>query len=271
MSLGGAPAILMVAPNGARRTKADHPGLPLTVAETAAEAARAAGAGAAILHAHVRDAEGAHVLDAGLYRELVAEVARTAPGMLVQITTEAVGRYTPEDQAALVRAVRPAMVSVALREMAPDAEMAHAARFYAWAAEAGVHVQHILYDRRDADRLDALLADGTVPPALDCRLIVLGRYGERGADPADLDAFETPGAPWFLCAFGAAEGAAVARALARGGHARVGFENNLLDRDGRPAASNAVLVAEAARAAHALGRPVASAADAARILGVGAP
>jgi len=273
---GKTPVILMVAPNGARRSKADHPGLPVTIGETAREAAQAAAAGAAILHAHVRDAHGVHVLDAGLYAELIAEVGRQAQGMLVQITTEAVGRYTPEEQAAVVRAVEPAMVSVALREMVPDAEaLPQAARFYAWAAEAGVHVQHILYDPGDAARLDALIADGTVPAALDCRLLVLGRYSEKGAAPEDLDAFAIPevhpaahpAAPWFLCAFGAREGDAIAHALARGGHARVGFENNFLARDGSMAASNAVLVAEAAEAARALGRPVAAPGEAARLLG----
>ena len=64
-----AKPLIMVAPNGARRMKADHPALPLTVAETVetAQACHAAGAGA--LHLHIRDAEGRHSLDAGHYRE----------------------------------------------------------------------------------------------------------------------------------------------------------------------------------------------------------
>lgn len=265
-----APAILMAAPNGARRGKADHPALPVTIPETVAEAVRCRAAGAAAIHAHVRDRTGAHVLDAGLYAELIAEIAAAAPDMLVQVTTEGVGRYGPEDQARVVRALRPAMVSVALGEMVPDAAaLAHAARFYAWAAEAGVHVQHILYAPAEAARLDALLADGTIPAGLTCRLFVLGRYGDRPAAPGDLGAFlPPPAAPWFLCAFGRAEGACIAAALAAGGHARVGFENNLHRADGSLAPDSAALIAEAAGAARAAGRPVASPAAARAILGI---
>ena len=90
--------VLMVAPNGARRTKADHPALPVSVAETVEAALACHEAGAGGLHAHVRDRQGAHVLDAGLYRELIAEMGLRAPAMAVQITTEAVGRYSPAEQ-----------------------------------------------------------------------------------------------------------------------------------------------------------------------------
>ena len=58
---------LMVAPNGATKTKADHPALPVTIPEIVACAEACARAGADGIHAHVRDAEGRHVLDAGLY------------------------------------------------------------------------------------------------------------------------------------------------------------------------------------------------------------
>ncbi|MEF9602808.1 3-keto-5-aminohexanoate cleavage protein, partial [Paracoccus sp. PXZ] len=85
-------------------------------------------AGAGGIHAHVRDAEGRHVLDAGLYAELIAELARAVPEMAVQITTEAVGRYSPAEQRALVARLRPAAVSVALREITaePDARLTRA-------------------------------------------------------------------------------------------------------------------------------------------------
>lgn len=61
------------------------------------------------------------------------------------------------------------------------------------------------------------------------------------------------------------EGACAALAAALGGHARVGFENNLTLSDGTPAPDNAALVAPAAAAARLIGRPLADA-DAARAL-----
>ena len=67
--------------------------------------------------------------------------------------------------------------------------------------------------------------------------------------------------PWLLCAFGAAEHACVTAAAAMGGHVRVGFENNLYLHNGDTAPDNAALVAQAARAAASLGRPLATPAD----------
>jgi uncharacterized protein (DUF849 family) len=50
--------ILAVAPNGARKTKADHPALPMTPEEIAMTAAACHEAGAAMIHLHVRDPDG---------------------------------------------------------------------------------------------------------------------------------------------------------------------------------------------------------------------
>ena len=82
---------LMVAPNGARRTKQDHPAIPVTLEETFATAQKCYAAGAESIHFHLRDADQQHLLDAGLYKEGLAELHRLLPEMHLQITTEAVG------------------------------------------------------------------------------------------------------------------------------------------------------------------------------------
>ena len=74
---------IMVAPNGARRTRADHPALPITPEEIAATARACQAAGAGAIHAHVRDDAGRHVLDAPLYRRLIGLVGEAAPGMAI--------------------------------------------------------------------------------------------------------------------------------------------------------------------------------------------
>lgn len=245
---------IMLAPNGARKTKADHPALPMTIAETiaAARAAHAEGAGA--LHAHVRDASGGHSLDAGLYRELIAEMARAVPDMPVQITTEAAGRYSPADQRAVVRAVRPEGVSVALGEMWPDSgHDPDASGFYHWAAEAGIPVQHILYSPADVTCLSQRVAAGAIPTPLQL-LFVLGRYQPpRPAIPDMLTGFlraarTLPGNPdWAACAFGPQETDCLLTAITAGGKARIGFENNLIGPDGTLAPDNAARVADLVR------------------------
>ncbi len=52
------PVVIAVAPNGARKSKADHPRLPLTPSELAECAQDCLDAGASMLHLHVRDAAG---------------------------------------------------------------------------------------------------------------------------------------------------------------------------------------------------------------------
>jgi uncharacterized protein (DUF849 family) len=246
---------IMVAPNGARLTRADHPALPVTIPQIVADARDCAEVGATGIHAHVRDAEGRHVLDAGLYRELLAELATALPGFQAQVTTEAVGRYSPAEQRGLVEDLRPAAVSIALREIAAEGEEAQTRRFFRFCDEAGIGVQHILYDEDDIAHLARLVADGTIPGGGLKALIVLGRYtpGQRSA-PADLDAPAAallralPGVDWAACAFGPAETDCLLAAARLGGKARIGFENNRLMRDGSPAASNADRVRELAQA-----------------------
>ncbi|WP_421703789.1 3-keto-5-aminohexanoate cleavage protein [Aliiroseovarius sp.] len=233
----------MVAPNGGRKTKAEHPAVPISIPELVDSARVCHAAGAQALHAHVRDNDGQHVLDAGLYRELLAECARCVPGMQVQITTEALGRYSPAQQRQLVRAVQPTQVSVALREQDPDGEAAEARDFYFWAAEAGLESQHILYSPRERQWLERLQDRGIIPQLRQRVLYVLGRYEDGlASDPRNVSAFVAAGSRdvrWMVCAFGQSETDCLAEAHALGGEMRVGFENNCLNRDGRVAADNA--------------------------------
>lgn len=261
------PVAIAVAPNGGRRTKADHPALPQTAAELAETAAACLGAGAAMIHLHVRDREGRHILDAEAYREAIRAV-RAAVGerLVIQITTEAVGRYRPEEQMGVVREVRPEAASLAFRELVPDA--AHEAgfcRFLDFMKKESIVPQIILYHPDEARRLADMMARGLLPYEDFPVLYVLGRYTEgQRSEPADLLPFLAPGMPRFdhfmVCAFGPRELACVTAAALFGGHARVGFENNLFLPDGGLAPDNAALVAGVAGALRALGLRAADAA-----------
>ncbi|GIL00142.1 MAG: 3-keto-5-aminohexanoate cleavage enzyme [Alphaproteobacteria bacterium] len=260
------PTAIAIAPNGARRTKADHPRLPMTPEEIAAEAARSLDAGAAMLHLHVRDRQGRHLLDASAYRQATATI-RSAVGqrLVVQITTEAAGSYGPDTQMAVARAARPEAVSLALRELVADAahEKAFAA-FMEWLAREAVMTQIILYDAADAARLADLRRRGLVGGDTVHVLYVLGRYAAgQTSEPADLLPFLAAAAPlpvdFMVCAFGARETACVTAGALFGGDMRVGFENNLLLPDGRVAPDNASLVSAAASAVASCGIPLADA------------
>jgi uncharacterized protein (DUF849 family) len=245
---------IAVAPNGGRRTKVDHAALPVSPEELAETAHAAVEAGAAIIHVHVRDRNGDHLLDADAYREAISAIrAVVGDGIVVQITTEGLGRYAPEVQMAVVREVQPEAASLALRELVPDAgHEAAFAELLQFMARRGMAPQIILYAPEEAVRLADLIRRGVVPADDIPVLYVLGRYAEgQRSDPADLLPFLAPGQPrfqhWSVCAFGPREATCVAMGAFLGGHVRVGFENNLFLPDGTIAPDNAALVAVAAR------------------------
>lgn len=254
------PVAIAVAPNGGRKVKADHPAVPLTPAELAVTAAHCLEAGAAMIHAHVRNADGSHLLDAAAYRDAIAAI-RSAVGdrLVIQITSEALGKYTPAQQRAVVQAVKPEAVSLALRELVPDAGEEQAfADLLGWMKRERVTPQIILYDAQDAARLAEFRKRGLVPFQKLPVLFVLGRYtAGQTSSPADLLPFVVPAAPtfehWSVCAFGAQEAACVTAGALLGGHIRVGFENNELLPDGCRAKGNQDLVAAARRALEAVG------------------
>lgn len=256
--------VLIAAPNGARRTPADHPNLPVTSDALAREAALCLAAGASMLHMHVRDAAGQHTLDPELYRQAIAAVREAAPGMIVQATSEAAGRYRPEEQIAAMRALAPEAMSVAVREIVPDAESENAAAdFHAWAKAAGIHVQHIVYSPQEVKRFFDLKARDIIPAGRASLLFVLGKYiPPQDGQPEEVASFvsEIGGqdVDFTVCAFGRNEHACIAEAMRCGGHARVGFENNLLLPDGKPANHSADLVALAAAEARRIDRGIAN-------------
>ncbi len=254
--------LVMVAPNGARRSKADHPHLPITPDELAEAAAQAVAAGAAAIHLHVRDEEGRHSLDPERYRMAVSAIrARVGRDPVIQISTESVGLYEPEEQMELVRSLWPEAVSLAIRELVPDDTPAaeRRARVFFWElAEAGVWTQFILYDRQDILRFHALRERGVIAADRPFVLLVLGRGATLADLPAMLHALSGPHArkavDWMVCGFDRLELPAAATAIALGGHVRVGFENNLRLADGRQAPDNAALVRQLEPLWRALGR-----------------
>ncbi|ATG36775.1 hypothetical protein PhaeoP23_02671 [Phaeobacter piscinae] len=251
---------LMVAPNGARRRQADHPGLPLRTAEIAATAAACQRAGADALHLHVRNRDGGHSLDAGRYRAAMAAVAEAAPGMAIQITTESAGIFDVADQLACLEALRPAAASVSVREMARDWTLA--ARAYAICAEAGTEVQHILYGPDCIAALRQAYTRGDIPAQMRSAIFVLGQYAPpRLAEASELCVFLEATADldldWGLCAFGRQEHACLLAGLEAGGRLRIGFENNTQAADGSEYPDNAASVAEFVALARAAGhRPL---------------
>lgn len=105
--------------------------------------------------------------------------------------------------------------------------------------------------------------------------------GVKNAMPVDRDVFDYyihsvrrlfgPDTPWCAAGIGAHQITLNEWAIVAGGHVRTGLEDNVrLDRD-RLAPSNAALVQRAADICQREGRPVATCAEARRILGLRMP
>lgn len=238
------PPFIMVAPTGARRTRVDHPAMPVTLPQILETAVACQAAGADAIHLHVREEDGSHSLDAGRYQEALAELAIATPKMAVQISTEAVGIFDVADQLACLRTVAPKWASVSIREIARTPELADAV--YGTCHDAGTKVQHILYGPDDIGLLRDWQAKGLVRPDQIDVICVLGRYTVgQTSTPADLDPFLAdlaPQTPWMVCAFGPTEHACLHYAAQRGGTLRVGFENSLTNNGGVAHADNAASI-----------------------------
>ena len=265
MAVFSHPLLITVAPNGAYKQRPDHSALPITTAELGQTAKLCLDAGAAMIHMHIRDAQGRHSLDVQGYRDAQQAVkAAVGDEMIIQVTSEAARVYKAPEQIAMVTALQPEAVSVGLREVdQPEIGDAGLAQFFGWLAKERVMTQVIVYDVADLQRWQALRAQGVIPDAPWSLLFVLGRYSVgQTSEPKDLLPFvmaHTGNEPWSMCAFGAGEHACATTAAALGGHVRVGFENNLLLNNGQVAPDNAALVRQVADSARVLGRSLCTA------------
>ena len=235
----------MVAPTGARLGKTDHSAVPITTPEVVATAMACADAGATVIHAHVRDDQGKHSIDADRYNELAAAIAARTD-IRIQVSTEAAGVFEVAHQQACLENVNVRDVSVSVREAmrVPD----NVVDFYAIAQRRGMSIQHILYDAEDLGLLLSLQEQGKIPIALNRVIFVLGRYAaDMQSIPGDLDPFlkrlGQKNLTWSVCAFGREEHNCLLYALENGGHARIGFENSTTAPDGSIHADNAASVA----------------------------
>ena len=236
---------LMVAPNGARPMKKDHPSVPITIDETVNTAKACFEAGAGAIHFHMRDKEGQHILDSGLCNEALKELQKNVPKMHLQETTEAVGRYSPEVMRKLAYDVAPPGISIGIREMIPSREpTTEDINLYKELTEAGTKIQHICYEPEDIDVLSNLLIKTNISKNGTWCMFVIGHYSGKVSKPENIPFFlkklneHNINADWAVCAFAEEEISCLKMAINLGGKIRVGFENSILMPNGAIAPNN---------------------------------
>jgi uncharacterized protein (DUF849 family) len=215
------------------RTRAEHPAVPQTPAELAADAIAVRRAGAFAVHVHPRDARGAQTLAATACDAAVAAIRAAVPGLPVGLSTsEAIDR-DPFARAAAVRTWRrpPDFVSVNVSELGW-------AGIVRAAVHAGIGVEAGLATPADAEEL----ARSPFSHQLVRALIEV----DDGVDEARAIAQLTPsGVPQLWHGYGARTWEVVAAGAAAGHDVRIGLEDVLVLPDGAVAAGNAELVSAA--------------------------
>jgi 3-keto-5-aminohexanoate cleavage enzyme len=264
-------AVLTAALTGPIATKADNANLPTSPEEIAAAARESHEAGAAVVHVHLRDANGAPTAALDIAKRVVGLIEESCPA-LVQLSTGVGLGVDYEDRVRLVEA-RPRMATLNVCSMSfgagefrnpPDGVRRLAARM----RELGIKPELELYDTGHLEVALSLLSEGLLEEPLAFSL-VLGVKGGMAATPANivhLVAQLPPESVWQVIGIGRANLSVTAIGLAMGGNARTGMEDTLMLRRGVPASGNGELVQRLAQISNALERPPATVEEAAAAL-----
>lgn len=271
------PCIICVAITGSLPQKSDNPAVPISVAEQIESTHEAYEAGAAIVHAHVRNDDGSPSSDPDKFARLKEGIEAHCPGMIVQFSTG--GRSGAGQTRGAMLSLRPDMASLSVGsnnfptrvyENPPDLVDWLAGEMRSHEVKPEIEafdLSHILKAKEMADHGQLL---GTP--------YVQFVMGVKNAMPVDRDVFDYyihtvkrlfgADAPWCAAGIGRHQITLNEWAVAAGGHARTGLEDNVrLDRD-TLAPSNAALVRRVVEICARHARPVATCAEARQMLGL---
>lgn len=231
--------LLQACLNG-NRPRSDHPAVPISAAELAADAARAVGAGAVELHVHPRGPDGEDTVEPGPVADAIRAIRAACPGIPLGVTT---GLWTTGGDA------ERRLAHVAAWEELPDYASANVvepgfAELCELLGGRGLGIEVGVWTLADAE---ALVASGLRP------LRVLVETSDAWApDPvaaaAEIDAALVAGgvtAPQLHHGANADTWAVIDAAVVRGHDVRVGLEDTMVLPDGSTARDNAALVAAA--------------------------
>ncbi|HEY5240649.1 MAG TPA: 3-keto-5-aminohexanoate cleavage protein [Polyangiaceae bacterium] len=256
---GSEELILTAAIVGAELTRAQTPHLPITPQEVADEAARCREAGAAVIHLHVRNADGSNTQSSARFAEVIDAVRKKCDCIIQPTTGGAVGMSIDERSGPL--ACKPEMATLncgtinfgddVFVNSRPDIRLL-AAKLRA----AGAMPELECYEVGHVEEALSLAAEGVLAKPLHFQFVL----GVKGAIPAREDVVHylrslVPGdATWAVAATGRFQQPMTELAMRLGGHARVGLEDNIFLSRGVLSEGSAPLVSRAATYARSIGR-----------------
>ena len=274
------PLIINAALTGMTAQKSRVPHVPLTTGEIVDDAERCFTLGASVLHLHARDADGRPAWQRSAYADMIPEIRRRCPGVVVCVTTSGRGAANVDQRSDVLLLdgdARPDLASLTLgsinfptgasvNDVATIEDLARRMR------EHGVVPELELFDLGMAHLAHRLRRRDLLPAACPANLLI----GFPNGAPADarslvalVDALPAFVSAWHAAGFGAFQRPAGALAAAMGGHIRTGLEDNPdLDHVARTPATNAQLVERAVLQADAAGREIADPRAARELLGL---
>lgn len=274
--MSNAPCILCCAITGSVPTKAANPAVPISVSEQIESSHAAVEAGASIIHAHVRNADETPSSDPDKFAALKEGLEKHCPGVVIQFSTG--GRSGAGKERGGMLSLRPDMASLSVgSNNFPTRVYENPPDLVRWLASEmtkyNVTPEIEAFDLSHILQAIALHDEGILPGKLYVQFVM----GVKNAMPADRAVFDfyvetmktrAPDAPWCAAGIGPNQIVVNEWAIAAGGHTRAGLEDNVrLDRD-TLAPSNAALIARAADLCAKYDRPVATSAQARKILGL---
>ncbi len=292
------PCILTNSISGVVANKDQHPAIPYTPEEYAAEARRAVDAGAAMIHIHARKPDGTPSFEIEDYRNITAAIKAEIPDVIINFSTGAVG-LSVEKRLKYLEAIRPDVAALNMGSMnyakyskrrkefifgfVFENSFDTIIQFLTAMNEYGIRPEHECFELGHLASLEPLIDMGILEAPLQISLVhgVLGGTPARAANlkhmasqvpQPDGQGGITHGGDginnWGLVGVSREQWDLVPVAIEQGGNVRVGLEDNFYLPDGEMAKGNGELCEEAARQIEAAGRKIATIAEARELLGV---
>lgn len=265
------PLIITCALVGAELSREQQPHLPLTPSEIVKSGIEAVEAGASMLHLHVRDLEGKPSSEVKIFQEVIQYI-RKKVGPIIQVSTGGAIGDSEQDRLGVLEC-EPEMASLSTGSINFGNDVfLNPLPFVEKLAQAmlkkNIKAEMEIFDISMLETGLKLVEKSLIksPPHFQ---FVLGVPGALAATEKNLK-FLVEGlsaeATWSVAAIGRHQFPMLELAIAWGGHARVGFEDNIYIEKGVLAKSNAELVAKVIQLADKYQRPVASIEQARSIL-----
>lgn len=264
---------------GVGTTKEQTPYVPITPDEIAEDGLECVKAGASILHVHVRDKNGANIMDKDIFVEVVGKirekVAQAGLDVVINVTTSG-SKFSYEQRMSHLEAVKPEMCSF-------DPGTMNWANSYVFLNEPkfleqlGTLTQELdikpeleIFDAGMIGNVNYYIKKGFLKTPAHCQLVL----GVPGGMPGNAESVAyllpklPPGSTWSITGIGKDHMPCMLLGLAEGCNGlRVGLEDNIYFQKG-VLATNPQLVARAVELGRLAGREIANAAEAREILGL---